>query len=107
MNLEKKDNYVHGAGPLSPILQLDGVVEEMEVSYSFVSDYGKEDLDYALSQILQSVDASLDSRSRLEPRSADHLCIVKIKTDAGKTFSWPEIPRYYADMFKDLQKIKK
>ena len=45
-------------------------------SYSFVSDYGKEDFDYALSQILQNVDASL---------VANHLSTLKIKTDAGKT----------------------
>ena len=102
VNLARKDNHVDGAGPPNPILKLDGVVEDMEVSYSFVSDYGKEDLDYALSQILQNCDASLVSRSRLQPRST-----LKIKTDAGKTFSWPDIPRYYADMFKDLQRIKK
>ena len=72
-----------------------------------MSDYGKEDLDYALSRILQNFDASLVSRSRLQLISADHLCTLKIKTDAGKTFSWPDIPRYYADMFKDLQMIKK
>ena len=91
VNLARKDNHVDGAGPPSPILQLDGVVEDMEVAYSFVSDYGKEDLDYALSQILQNCDASLVSRSRLQPRGADHLCTLKIKTDAGKTFSWPDI----------------
>ena len=107
--IEKKDNPVAGdtsnsklilelvsvkdkpveAGPHSPILQVDGALQDDKLSYSFVSDYGEEDVEYALTQIFPSVDVRLVSRVRLQTRSANHLCKVDIYKGAGKSFSWP------------------
>ena len=46
-------------GPHSPILQVDGALQDDKLSYSFVSDYGEEDAEYALTQIFPSVDVRL------------------------------------------------
>ena len=96
-----------GAGPPSPILQVDGSDEEEKVTYSFVSDFGEEDIEYALSQIFPSIDVTLVSRVRLQPRTADHLCIVKFKTAAGQKFSWPDMVPDHVEMFIDLKVIQK
>ena len=91
--IEKKDDQVAGdisssklifelvsvkvkpveAGPYSPILQVDRAVQDDKLSYSFVSDYGEEDVEYALTQIFPSVDVRLVSRVRLQTRTANHL----------------------------------
>ena len=67
-----------GTGILSPILQVDGeVVLENQAKYSFISMYAKEDILYTLDEIFPrtEVKCTLESRVRVEPLSAHHLCI--------------------------------
>ena len=91
--IEKKDNQVAGdtsscklvlelvsvkdnPGLHSPILKVDGAVQDDKLSCSFVNDYGEEDVEYgekdveyALTQIFPSVVVRLVSRVTLQTRS--------------------------------------
>ena len=111
--IEKKDNPVAGdtsssklilelvsvkvkpveAGLHSPILQVDRAVQDDKLSYSFVSDYGEEDVEYALTQIFPSADVRFVSRVTLQTQSANHISKVDIYKGAGKSFSWPDMLR--------------
>ena len=82
-----------GTGLLSPIVQLDGeVVEEDQFKYSFVSMYAEEDILYTLDEMFPRTEVifTLESRVRVEPLSAYHFCILKVKVVAkSSSLSWP------------------
>jgi hypothetical protein len=69
-----------GTGFLSPILQVDEEVVE-EDQDSFVSMYAEEDMVYTIDEIFSrsEVICTLESRVHVEPLSAHHLCILKVK----------------------------
>ena len=98
-----------GTGPLSPILQVDGeAVEEDQAKYSFESMYAEEDILYTLDEIFpkSEVICTLESRVRLEPLSAQHLCIVKVRAiGKGRNLSWPEVNASQAVVFEGVKKI--
>ena len=96
-------------GPDSPILQVDGLDTTLvdEVSYSFKSEYGEEDIRFSLEEIFPPFMAQLDSRVRLGRLSADHLCKVSLRRPFGDTkvnLSWPEMPMG-DDVFRELKRI--
>ena len=68
-------------GPDSPIPQVDGqeMLENDEVSYTFKSEYGEEDILHSLGEIFPPFVASLNSRVRLGRLEADHQCIVGLR----------------------------
>ena len=85
------------------IPQLDGSCNDdsnTESMYTFVSNYGEEDVLYTMEELHQlKLVPSLPilvSRVRINPGSADHLCTVRfqVPSDQLVDFSWPEVPGY-------------
>jgi hypothetical protein len=78
-----------------------------EVSYTFKSEYGEEDIRFSLEELFPPFVAQLDSRVRLGRLSADHQCIVSLKLPFGQkgTVSWPQMSMD-DDVFRDLKKIQ-
>jgi hypothetical protein len=69
----------------SPIPQLDGSCEEKRVTFTFVSEYGEEDILHALSETFPETvlsNTTLVSRVRPSLRSAEHHCIVELLLDS-------------------------
>ena len=97
--------------PSDSIPQLDGSSVEqssdLEVSLSFVSNYAEEDVLEGLKELFEDGTIpclpSLVSRVLVNPRSADHLCTLKLMLPVSKsTFDWPMIPGF-PDFFKDVK----
>ena len=83
--------------------------KESEVYFTFISDYGDEDVRDSLRELLEDnlvpSLTTLVSRVRLERLSADHLCTVKLMIpDTKRDFSWPDLPGYPA-FFKDVKRL--
>ena len=98
----------------SPIPQVDGqedsiaVQGDVKVTYTFVSDYGEEDIIYSLSEIFpetEKMETTLVSRVQVRPRSAHHMCTVAVKRTDGR-ISWPDMTPSNAEVFQDLKRIK-
>ena len=91
------------------IIQVDGeVVEEGQVKFSFVTMYEEKDILYTLDEIFPrtQVICTLESRVRVEPLSAYHLCILNLKTIANsRSLSWPEVTATQAVVFEEIKKI--
>ena len=98
-----------GTGLLSPILQVDGeAMEEDQAKYYFGSMYAEEDILYTLDEIFPRSEMifTLESRVRVEPLSAQHLCIVKVRRLAkGRSLSWPDMSASQAVIFEEIKKI--
>ena len=98
-----------GKEVLSPMLQVDGeVMEEDQVKYSFVSMYAEEDILYTLEEIFPRTEVifTLESRVRVEPLSAHHFCVLKVKAlERGRKLSWPEVTAEQAVVFEEIKKI--
>ena len=82
---------------------------EVEACFTFVSDYGDEDVRDSLRELLEDnlvpSSPTLVSRVRIEQLSADHLCKVTLQIPSTKEdFFWPELPGY-PDMFKNVKML--
>ena len=82
---------------------------EVEACFTFISDYGDEDVRDSLRELLEDnllpSPPTLVSRVRVEKLSADHLCKVTLKIPGAKTdFFWPELPGY-PDFFKNVKRL--
>ena len=107
LKLDKVDDKTQSS-PLSPILQVDGAAEQEKAKYSFVSMYVEEDIMYTIEEIFPrtEVKCTLESRERIAPLSADHLCILEIEAlSKGRSLSWPDIARNQAVVFEQLKRI--
>ena len=98
-------------GLSSPILQVDGEdnqKKERTVKFTFVSDYGEEDILYSLeTQFPAKLCPTLVSRERKTRLGADHFCVVEIKLDRNsENFSWPNMIPSEAEVFKEVKRIK-
>ena len=85
VHLSKEEKSTVETGPHRPILQVDGQVNTLsdEVSYTFKSEYGEEDIRFSLEEIFPPFVAKCDSRVRLGRLSADHQCKVSLKLPFG------------------------
>ena len=95
-------------GPLSPILQVDGIDTALmnEVSFSFKSEYGEEDIRNTLGEIFPPFVAQLDSRVRLGRLAADHQCIVSLRPfGRSDKLTWPKMSMDEEEVFRELQRI--
>ena len=82
---------------------------EVEACFTFVSDYGDEDVRDSLRELHEdSLVPSLPalvSRVRVEKLSADHLCKVTLKIPVTKRdFFWPKLTGY-PDFFKNVKRL--
>ena len=75
-----------GFSPHSPILRVDGqdAVLCKDVSYTFKSEYGEEDIRSSLEEMFPPFVAQLDSRVRLGKLAAVHQCIVSLRIPSGQ-----------------------
>ena len=96
----------------APIAQLDGAddadcdMSEKYLTYTFVSDYHQEDVDYTLKEIFPDyIGTKIVSNVKVGDRfSADHLFSVLIELNDDQKFSWPKMSADQAVVFKDVQK---
>ena len=75
-------NTVEQDRPVETIPQVDGQEEgvqgEEKVTYTFVSNFGEEDILYALTEVFpqsEKTETTLVSRQRLKPLSAHHIYV--------------------------------
>ena len=63
VHVRKEEKSAVETGPHSPILQVDGQVNTLsdEVSYTFKSEYGEEDIRFSLEELFPPFVAQLDS----------------------------------------------
>ena len=78
-------------------------LEENCVTYSFQSEYGKWDIEDTLSELFPDDVATLESRVRMTPLGADHLCSVKVK---GQSISWPEMKGENVEIIREIKRIQ-
>ena len=98
---------MHKASAGSPIPQLDGESENVgnSITYTFVSEFALEDINYTLREIFPHMEMNLLSRVKMiGPWSADHLCTLEINHPVLENFSWPEMSRVQVEVIKDIQK---
>ena len=90
----------------SPIPQVDGVFDE-KVSYTFVSDFHREDIEYTLKEFIPGdVEIKLVSVIRIGGlQSADQLCKLILKIPPTKYFTWPKMKTSQSDVIKDLKLV--
>ena len=104
-NNKSKDDEVIDPGSISPILQVDGSIEDDYTAYfSFTSNYAEEDIKYTLDEIFPDKNCSLESYEPCKPRSAEHFCTVKVK-DARKKFPWPPFDSIQKDVIRNLERV--
>jgi len=86
IHVGKKHKVVTG----SPIPQVDGV-SDTEVTYTFVSDFHREDIEYTLHEFIpEDAETELTSVVRVGGlQSADQLCTLIVKLPPDKNFTWP------------------
>ena len=90
----------------SPIPQLDGAYAAQKMMFSFKSEFGEEDIEYSLSELLpENVAYTFLSRVRLGPRSADHLCTLELQPVDGLDFSWPFMNSSDSEVLREVQRI--
>ena len=103
------------------IPQLDGVGggigqqedDKVKVIYYFKSEYAEESILEALAEIFPDKNvvssAVLVSRTRTDPCSNVHNCVVEVEVPVGdeQHFCWPDLKPVDADLFKDIKKINK
>ena len=87
--------------------KVDGIEDKKEVVFTFLSDYGEEDILDSFPEIFPRITAKLASRVRVTPRSADHLCTVVLHPVHPKTFSWPAMDPVNTEVFRDITRIQK
>ena len=88
----------------------DAMEQNEDIEVLFISNYAEEDVLDSLKELfdenLLPTLPKLVSRERVEQRSADHLCKVKLTLPCGKTkdFVWPAL-RGYPDFFKNVKML--
>ena len=90
------------------IPQVDGPGEELEDDciYTFVSNYGREDIDYTLVEVLSDeIECELISREKVgHDRSADHLCTIRVIKSIDD-WQWPGMNGLQNDVIKNLKRV--
>ena len=90
----------------SAIPQVDGTFDE-EVVYTFVSDFHKEDIEYAINEVIP-VDIATQKVSVVRIgglQSDDQLCTLLIKMPPEKNFVWPVMSKSQSEVIKDLKTV--
>jgi hypothetical protein len=112
LELAKKEDRPVGNGLTSPILQVDGGIEEDIAVYSFESNYHEDDIMDTLGEIFPAseVNLTLDSTVQVAPRSARYLFVITLTvkpTATGRKLSWPDMQEDQAVVFEKVKRIYK
>ena len=90
------------------IPQVDGPGEELEDDciYTFVSNYGREGIDYTLVEVLSDeIKCELISGEKVgHDRSADHLCTIRVIKPIDD-WQWPGMNGLQNDVIKNLKRV--
>ena len=97
-----------------PITQLDGVddtdcdMSEKCLTYTFVSDFHREDVEYTMKEIFpEDIRTKILSEVKVGDRfTADHLFSVLIELPDDQRFSWPKMSADQAVVFKNMQRAE-
>ena len=104
--LRVHEGKVHKVNRGSPIPQLDGENENF-TELNFVSEFATDDIELTLRELFPDyVETHIISQVKIGGlRSAEHLCTVSIKFSSDQTFSWPDMVKDQAEVFKDLRML--
>ena len=89
------------------IPQVDGTFD-VEVLYTFVSDFHKEDIEYTIQELIpaEEFETKLASVVRIGGlQSADQLCKLVIKMPPDQNFIWPRMSISQSEVIKDLKAV--
>ena len=95
----------HNARVHKKIPQCDGPCEELEETFTFLSDYAEEDVKYTLVETLPE-EIGFDMISRVktkDKKSADHLCTVTVVLPYDD-WQWPSLTEIQAKVFRNLKR---
>ena len=95
----------HNSRVHKKIPQFDGPCEELGETFTFLSDYAEEDVQYTLVETL-SEEIGFDMLSRVktkDKKSADHLCTVKVLLPHDD-WQWPMLTEIQSKVFRNLKK---
>ena len=87
------------------IPQFDGASEELEDTFTFLSDYAEEDITYTLVESLtKEIDFEMVSRVKTKDvKSADHVCTVRVSVPYHD-WQWPRLNDIQEKVFRDLKR---
>ena len=89
------------------VISKDELEDKKQVVFTFMSDYGEEDILDSFPEIFPGINAKLCSRVRVERLSADHACTVVLNPVDAQTFSWPAMDPVNTEVFREIRKIQK
>ena len=91
------------------IPQVDGQSEDLssELTFSFISHFGKYDLEYTLKELFpEALNAKLVSHKKVEhEKNANHICIVTLETACDELFTWPEMNNIQKEVITEIKLI--
>jgi hypothetical protein len=78
------------------------------LTFSFKSDYGKEDIEDTLAEILpKNITYNWISRERITPLGSEHLCIVVLQEVHFQNFSsWPIMEGENLGVIREVHRIQ-
>ena len=89
------------------VISKDELEDKKQVVFTFMSDYGEEDILDSFPEIFPGINAKLCSRVRVERLSADHVCTVVLNPVDAQTFSWPAMDPVNTEVFREIRRIQK
>ena len=89
------------------VISKDELEDKKQVVFTFMSDYGEEDILDSFPEIFPGINAKLCSRVRVERLSADHACTVVLNPVDAQTFSWPAMDPVNTEVFREIRRIQK
>ena len=81
--------------------------DELDVVFTFLSDYGEEDIVNSFPEIFPGIVVNLALRVRVERLLADHFCTVVLHPPHAQTFSWPAMGPVNTEVFREIRRIQK
>ena len=106
LELDKKEMGSVGQNLPSPILQLDGEVEEDVLKFSFESTYHQDDINELLSEIFieYEVICALESRVKVAPLSGREIYVISLRP-VSATWKNPDMDKDQADVFENVKRL--
>ena len=87
------------------VISKNELEDKKQVWFTFMSDYGEEDILDSFPEIFPGINAKLCSRVRVERFSADHVCTVVFNPVDARTFSWPAMDPVNTEAFREIRRM--
>ena len=87
------------------IPQVDGTSEELDISFTFESEYANEDVMYTIEEVIMNeIKVELLSRVKVgDVRSAEHVFSIRV-SPSSSDWQWPEMNQLQRKVLKNLRK---